>query len=487
MGNWLIATGLLMTVSAVILPARADDPGIPAVCRPAAAIDNPRCADIIDALFKNRNLHLNSRDKQANAELRQQILASTTLTGETIGDVLDYARQHIPFAVQAWHFIYARSGAEYAVLEYGDKPGITGALSKELDSLSLFDDDREVEPVSSLCNSRADGYVVWKVAGKSFAPCGAYANMIVLGPQAFVWAVNDGRKGFSDSGYDTSIEQDFSFLSKLPAGNGKLSDYARPDASQGATMYWNVVDGYVVEAGNLNCPPKKVGSFLVRAPDCEARAAAVRDVSGNVLPFTIVRADRSHGYVDGMVGALVSVMVDGGEPADWITTAVYIAEHSIVRDTTFVTAEVYVTNPWSDFPPQHFKLLAKVYYAPDPSRSPWKERWSISGATHAGTLADIEYDKLSNDLIDDPDKTPDPNVRWAKAEAAARKAVIRKYSLSKDWKPTENLGLDGQNHDRDHVRTKNAEGISASMDALNACLTTSRGFGLLQGCMPQRP
>jgi hypothetical protein len=34
--------------------------------------------------------------------------------------------------------------------------------------------------------------------------------------------------------------------------------------------------------------------------------------------------------------------------------------------------------------------------------------WGIYAAKQSGTLADIEYDILANDLIDDPAKTPDP-------------------------------------------------------------------------------
>ncbi|MBV9247846.1 MAG: hypothetical protein JO227_01175 [Acetobacteraceae bacterium] len=45
----------------------------------------------------------------------------------------------------------------------------------------------------------------------------------------------------------------------------------------------------------------------------------------------------------------------------------------------------------------------------NPSRSPWEEKWTLIRAQHAATPADVEFDELSNDLIEDPDKVPDPD------------------------------------------------------------------------------
>jgi hypothetical protein len=479
------AAGLLISFGIHVLQARADDMSIPANCRQREAIDNPKCFKIIEARFADRNLRLNRRDKQANDELRQRILASLTQAGDTIAAALDYVPRHIPFVVTGWHFVYARSGEEYAVLRYGTQAEAAKSPDAELRLLLLqFDDDLETDPAGSLCNSRAMGSVVWKVDGRSFVPCGSYANMIALGPQAFVWAVNDGRKGFAESGYDQAVASDFSFFSKLAAGTGTLKDYFNPNQAQALKFYWNAVGGYVLQADNFDCPPRKVASFTLRAPNCEARAAAAREVSGKLLPFTIIRAIRNHGFKGGIVEADVSISVDGGEPGDWMATAVYVAEHSIVRDITFATISVYVPNPWGDQPPQQYKLLAKVYYAPDPVRSPWKEKWTILGASRAGAMADIEYDRLSGDLMDD---TSDPNLRLEKAAAAAKKAVIRKYGLPSNWRPTENLGLDGQDHDRDHLHLSDVGHADASMSALAECLTTNRGNALFQGCLPQRP
>jgi hypothetical protein len=478
--KWTLITALALAV--LNGEARADDPGIPLRCRSREAQDNAKCAEIIDARFKERNLRLNRHDAAANAALVQRILASPTKSGETIGGVLNYASEHIPFAVLGWNFVYARSGAEYVVMEYGGSASEKPTPDEALFRMSFFDYDLETDPVFSLQNTRAVDLLVWKVSGNSLLPYGNYTNMLLLGPEAFAYAVNSGRKGFDNSGYDEALDHDLSFFSKLNAGSGKLSDYVNL-TSPGLSLYWNVVQGYVVMSDDGQCPPKTVGLFTIRGPHCEERAVAARDVSGNVLPFDVIRAIRNYAFKDGMVEAAVSISLQGGDPADWMATAVYVAEHSVVHDVTFVTVEVFVPNPWDDYPPQRTKLLAKVYYAPDPARSPWKQQWSIFSAARAATLADIEYDKLSNDLIDD---TPDPDLRMQKAENAAKRVVVQKYSLPRTWKPTEDLGLDGHQHDREHIHIAPVNGVNSSMSMLRDCLSRNSGSGLFRGCMPQR-
>jgi hypothetical protein len=475
---------LILSTGVFVSEPLADDLNIPAKCRPREAIDDPKCAPIIERRFVDRNLRLSKQDKLANADIKQRILATTTQTGETIQAVLDYVGKTIPFVVTAWHFVYSRSGSEYVVLEYGNKTKIK-KLPDDDRPPDLFDYDLETSPVDSICNSRASGYVVWKIENNSFVPCGAYANMIALGPQAFVWAVNDGRRGFEDSGYDNTIANNFSFFSKIPTGIGKLSDYVNPNSAKGLTFYWNAVQGYVVRADNLDCPPRKVGLFTVTGQNCDAKAAAARDISGKVLPFKIYTAIRNRAFVNGMVAAQVAVGVGGGGPGDWMATAVYIAEHSVVRDVTFAEVDVLVLNPWGDKPPLQYKRLASVYYAPIPARSPWKEKWTVLGASRLASLADIEFDILSNTLMDDPDKTPDPDKRASKAEAAAKATVIRKYGLPKDWKSTAGLGLDGQYHDREQIHIENETDVDASsMSSLEECLKSDRGTPLWKGCLP---
>lgn len=479
---------VLLTLSTLgIGPAHADDPSIPARCRPKLAMDDPKCMEVLTARYLDRNARLNKRDAQANAELKERILASQTMGGGTVASSLEYAAKHIPFTVTGWDFVYARSGAEYVVASYGAKRETRQSpRDHQLENALLFDYDIETDPVASLQNSRAVGLLVWKVDGKVLLPWGSNANMLSLTPATFVHAVNAEREGFRDSGYDAAVDRDYSFLSGLGEDGPRLA--ASPAASDpAAKFYWNVVDGFVLQSDKGPCPVATVGMFKLRGANCETKAAAAREVPGTVLPFKVIRAIRNHGFTGGMVAADISVSVEGGSPGDWMATAVYIAEHAIVGDVTFSQVAVFVPNQWADFPPQQAKLLSKVYYAPVPARSPWKEQWTIMGAARAGTAADVEYDRLSNDLIEDPSKVPDPERRLTRAAAAARAAVVRKYSLPAKWVPTERLGLDGQVHDREAIRIATGSGVEASMSALGECLTTGRGNALFQGCMPPRP
>ena len=483
-----LAAMLIGASSATAPVARADDMSIPAKCRTKEAMDNDRCADILAARSVQRNKQGNQRDAKANAALKDAILGSRVRTGETVAQVLEQVSARIPFVVTGWHFVYARSGAEYAVLSYdhekptGETPAETARQVED-----FMDYDLDPRPVMSLQNSRALGYLVWKVEGQKFLPWGSYANMLALGPQAFAWAVNDGRNGFDNSGYDESVAHDFTFFRALPAGSGKLSDAVNPDTAEKLTLYWNVVDGYTVQASNLSCPPRKVGDFLVEGEHCAEQAAAAQDVSGAVLPFKVIRAIRNHAFRDGMVQAGVSVSVEGGSPGDWLATAAYVAEHAIVGDVTFAEVSVFVPNPRGDFPPQHVKLLAKAYYAPVPSRSPRDDQWLLLGAKHAATPADVEFAELSNDLLEDPGKVTDADELAQRADSAARRVVIQKYRLPQDWKPSDGLGLDGQKHDRDHLHITGQDEGDRSMAAVLECLTSTSGNALLQGCLPRRP
>lgn len=283
LGNSAVVIAVLL---ATPFPSRADDASIPVRCRPKNADDNPRCAGIIEVRSVERNKRGNQRDAKANAALKDTILTSLTKTGETIAQVLEYVPTRIPFYVTSWHFVYARSGAKYVVLSY-DSQSLTGKASADgaRQVEGFLDYDLETDPVMSLRNSKAMGYVVWKVEGTNFVPWGSYANMIALGSRAFTWTVNQERKGFSSSGYDDVLSHDFSFFSLFPAGAGKLSDIVDPKTADKLTFYWNVVDGYTVRAANLECPSQKVGGFDVGGENCAARVAAEQDISGKVLPF----------------------------------------------------------------------------------------------------------------------------------------------------------------------------------------------------------
>ena len=480
----------MMAVAALCLlgtfgPAKADDPAIPPKCRSREAGNQGKCADLIEARFKARNRDLNKRDKAANVALEAKILAVRTLTGDTVAQSFDYLTRHKALVSFGWHFVYSRGGTEYAVWEYGEASERTHSKPGYFDPLSLFDDDYDADGLRSIRNSSAAGYVVWKVMGTSAVPWGNYARMLTLGPRAFTWAINHEQKGSSDGGFDPFIEKDFSFFAVLPAGDGKLSTRVDESSVTDLELYASPDnDGFIVQGDNLSCPPVTYGIFTVQGPNCEKKAAAVKEVTGRVLPFQIISAVRNHAYKDDMVEAAVSVSVEGGKPEDWIATAVYVAEHSLVADATFNTTEVYFPNPWGDMPPQHVKLLAKAYYAPNPTRSPWQEKWAIIAADRPPTLPDVEYDKLSNDLIEDPNKVPNPEKRLDRAAAAARKAVIAKYGLPRSWQPTTDLGLDGQEHDGDHVHVEGAdsEEVTESLTRLDKCLNSDAGNVFLMGC-----
>ncbi len=145
----------------------SDDSGIPPKCRPRAALDDQKCYGLLFECFRERNLRLNRRDKAANATLKEQILASKTLSGDTVSATLKYAAHRIPFFVLGWYFAYSRSGADYAVLDYGDKRSDEGSHVSDL--MLMFDDDVNNDGIS-VENSSTLGYIVWKVTGNGFEP-----------------------------------------------------------------------------------------------------------------------------------------------------------------------------------------------------------------------------------------------------------------------------------------------------------------------------
>ena len=229
--RWRI--GLAVVIAMVASGGYADDPRIPAQCRSYDARNKPRCEDIVYNRAKERNTQLNRRDAESNAALKQQILASLTNSGDSVKAALEYASDRIPFFVRGWYFFYARSGAEYVVLNYGSEPVSKRAISPNSVAGLMMDFDYDFDDAQrSLESSLWLGRVVWKVKGNSAIPFGYYANMLVLGPEAFVYAVNAGRKGFNNSGYSESVARDFSFFSRINVGSGKLSDYIKPGSSE---------------------------------------------------------------------------------------------------------------------------------------------------------------------------------------------------------------------------------------------------------------
>ena len=207
-------------------------------------------------------------------------------------------------------------------------------------------------------------------------------------------------------------------------------------------------------------------------------------ISGRVLPFKVLRAVRNYAYSGGMVGAQVAVAVPAGSArGDWYATAVYVAQKALVKDATFVQAEVYLENPWGDMPPTEHKLLATAYYSPKPGLSPWSNEWGLIGANRSGTLADVEFDVLINDWLEkNGDRISDPDKRMEKAKAYAKTSVMKKYRLSATWTPT--LTLLETERPRGYVHVQDTvEGEISSTDLVQ-CLTKPSGIGPLRGCLP---
>ncbi len=207
---------------------------------------------------------------------------------------------------------------------------------------------------------------------------------------------------------------------------------------------------------------------------------------GNAMPFEIIAAVRNFAFRDGPAAQVV-VSVVGGTQADWLATAAYVAEQSIVADVTFATVDVYVPSPWGDKPPQNVKQLAKAYYAgPDPSRSPWPDRpWDLFAASHAPSLPNVEYVELKAELSSHAkSQSGDADKAEAALDRRARGMIIRKYHLPKSWKPDEHLGsadLDSVQTTRDHIVIGSTQAAAASIAKLKACLV-QEGPGLFKGC-----
>lgn len=209
-------------------------------------------------------------------------------------------------------------------------------------------------------------------------------------------------------------------------------------------------------------------------------------IKGYVLPFTIILAIRNYGFPQDILPAQVAVSVDGGTPADWMATGIYIAEHSIRNRAVAANVEVYVKNPWGDMPPTRNKQLANIFYSPDPKHSPWGEgdSWTIMPAAKAGTMADIEFDKLSADLISDD--ISDPEKQLAVAVAQARRITIKKYGLRPDWRVGKGLGLTGEVFRRDQVDVLAGTDVDNSLNSLIQCLSSNDGVDIYKGCYPSK-
>lgn len=209
---------------------------------------------------------------------------------------------------------------------------------------------------------------------------------------------------------------------------------------------------------------------------------------GSPLPFKVLSAIRNHAFKDGMVLADVTVSVEGGTSSDWIATAVYVAEHSIVEDANVAKVFVIVANNDGDSAPRMITELAEAYY--DPDVRIWKKQWSIFAAEHAATQADIKYFVLSNDLLDP--NIDDPEKQQRKADAEARARVVREFHLPSTWKSGVDrlgyFGFTGKEYTRSDVDiAPPTTNLAGSLEQLKGCLTENRnGTRSLSGCMPTR-
>lgn len=214
-----------------------------------------------------------------------------------------------------------------------------------------------------------------------------------------------------------------------------------------------------------------------------AAAAEERTFRGKALPFEIIAAIRNYGFKNGPA-AQVAISVEGGTQADWLATAAHVAEQSIVGDVTFAEIDVFVPSPWGDRPPQRVKRLVKAYFAgPDPSKSPWPDRpWDFFAASHAPSLAEVEYNELDASLASAPDASDEAEAR---RERKMRAMIVRKYHLPASWKPDEHLGsldLESVQTTREHIVVGDKTAAARSIAALKACLAEEDGSGVFKGC-----
>lgn len=219
-----------------------------------------------------------------------------------------------------------------------------------------------------------------------------------------------------------------------------------------------------------------------------AAADAPKTFTGKVLPFQIIAAVRNYGISKGgILPAQVAISVQGGTQADWLATAAYVAEKSIVNDVTFAEVGVFVSSPWGDLPPQRVKQIAKAYYSgPDPKRSAWPdEPWLVMAQSHAPTLADVEFEELTGKLLEEDGPSDDPDKQTDAIEAKATRMLVKKYHLPKTWKPDEHVGaMDGkavQVKDRNQIKVSDSDDAEASIEKLRDCLSSDDGQ-MWKGC-----
>lgn len=477
---------VLLGAVAGSISAWADDPAIPATClSPNAADHSRRCADAIEKAYEIRTATRSKADAPENAALYAALLGHQTRTGETVQQVLDNWTKHSRLGPQSWTWVYSRSGARYLAMVWDVRTAKAPSKADTILSLgNLLDDDVTPEDQDSIRHLNADSVAVWGLADGKMVPVGNRAYMMELGSATFIWDANRQLGLTPDKGFDPAIRDDSSFLNTIRVGDSTLATYVSKQATYTLSMT-NKGSGYVVSGDGLPCPSVIKGDFTLVAADCEQKSAGSAPVSGTVLPFKVIRAAKSRGFAAGVAG-FVSVSVTGGTPADWLATVAYVSEQAITGGVTFVETSVFVENPWGDAPPQQAKILAKAYYAPDTSQSPWSEPWLIEASSKAPSLAEVAEDEYEEELTGKQPLNLDPGVRLDRAVAAAIRRTKAEFHLPASWKPTPFPGLDGTNHDRDAITINIADKVAVDADVatMQACLKKPGDNDLLSGCLP---
>src|SRR4051812_18877971 len=79
--------------------------------------------------------------------------------------------------------------------------------------------------------------------------------------------------------------------------------------------------------------------------------ACANGVMGTVQPFRLHHASRVR--LSGIIAQTgVSAAVETGEPADWLATAVYLAEQVTQGGSEYIKVTMFRENSWGDDPPQ---------------------------------------------------------------------------------------------------------------------------------------
>ncbi|GCE85166.1 hypothetical protein [Komagataeibacter diospyri] len=212
-------------------------------------------------------------------------------------------------------------------------------------------------------------------------------------------------------------------------------------------------------------------------------------LSGRVLPFKIVQAVRNYSFKDGPQ-AQISVMVDGGEKADWAATGASIARVAMRDGVTSATVRVVRDNPWVDMPPTEYKSLADVYVDPNIKDGKSNSGFDVVLANEMAPVSLIEYDELDNELSTSTPTSASDTERDKKSQSdadRARRYVIKKYKLPAKWSIPEinPYGTTGDAIDGNRIA---AVAIDDDQDLarIQQCMTSDDGTPILKGCLADR-